>query len=111
MMEFVTWDDDIPKMMGKIKFHGSKPPTSNAKKTGPSGRVQRSQKWKAGRTRARERCDTSSDAVAGTHKTHEAPRVQSRESSTTRQTPRGFLQFAAGSAIKCLKRREVMGIL
>jgi len=24
----VSWDDDIPNMMAKIKFHGSKPPTS-----------------------------------------------------------------------------------
>ena len=26
--EFVSWDDDIPKIWKVIKFHGSKPPTS-----------------------------------------------------------------------------------
>jgi len=30
MMEFVSWDDDIPNMMGKSKkIHGSKPAGSN----------------------------------------------------------------------------------
>ena len=27
MMEFVSWDDDIPNIWKVIKFHGSKPPT------------------------------------------------------------------------------------
>jgi hypothetical protein len=25
--QLVSWDDEIPNMMGKSKFHGSKPPT------------------------------------------------------------------------------------
>jgi len=28
MMEFVSWDGDIPNIWKIIKFHGSKPPTS-----------------------------------------------------------------------------------
>ena len=28
MMDFVSWDDEIPKIWKVIKFHGSKPPTS-----------------------------------------------------------------------------------
>ena len=30
--EFVSWDDDIPNMMGKIIHSCSKPPTSNDNK-------------------------------------------------------------------------------
>ena len=33
MMDFVSWDDDIPNMMGKSKKTCSKPPTSHIDKT------------------------------------------------------------------------------
>ena len=37
MMEFVSWDDEIPNWMESHKFHGSKPPTRSWKATFSDG--------------------------------------------------------------------------
>jgi hypothetical protein len=38
--EFVSWDDEIPNIWNVIKFHGSKPPTSDLPLLYPSGYLE-----------------------------------------------------------------------